>query len=78
MFFSDTAQNHEHLENMARDCKTSSEAKIAEASLWLAANYDVISGNLLLALITRYGLSALDAALASKRAHALRYGGTRG
>jgi len=53
-------------------------SKVDEAALWLVANYDEVQGNPLLALMAHFSISVLDAVAASKRAHALRYGGVRG
>ncbi|OHV26224.1 hypothetical protein EOS93_10155 [Rhizobium sp. RMa-01] len=47
--------------------------KVSEAALWLSRNADTIKGNPLLELMSRFHLSVLDAAEASRRAHRLRY-----
>ncbi len=51
--------------------------KIAEAALWMSLHADTIKGNHLLEIMARFGLSVLDATTASKRGHALRYGGVK-
>jgi len=47
-------------------------SEIAEAASWLSKNGEHIRGNPL--LLARFQLSILDAVVASKTAHALRYG----
>jgi len=56
---------------------SNSEALLNEAALWLAAHADSLRGNPLLELMARFKLSVHDAIAASKRAHALRYGGAK-